>query len=253
MRIDINDEVEVDRAITRSKPEAVIHAASITDVDLCERNPELALRINAAATRSIAKACSRTNCFLVYVSTDYVFDGRQGCYRENDMPNPINVYGRSKLLGEQETLRCNDRFCIARTSVVYGWGRKYRPNFAAWIYNKLKAHEQVKVVSDQYASPTLNSNLAAMLLETAEQRAGGVIHLAGATRASRYDFALSLADRFGFDRNLVVPAKSGASSWLAKRPPDSSLDVSKALETLNNKPAPLDLALDRFAQEVPYQ
>ena len=251
-RMDITDEAAVNTEVARKSPDVVIHCAALTDVDLCERNPELAMRVNSLATRFLGEACEKIGSFLTYVSTDYVFDGAQGHYSEGDKPNPINTYGRSKVSGEQQLLHSGSDFCIARTSVVYGWGREHRPNFAAWIYSRLSARQNVNVVTDQYASPTLNSHLARMLLEVAERRLRGTYHLAGSTRASRYQFAILLARRYGFDENLLIPVGAESVNWTAKRPPDSSLNVGKAREMLNNKPITIAESLEQFAREAPH-
>lgn len=250
-RLELADEAGVNQIINEKSPDVVIHTASLTDVDLCEQNPELAMRVNGIATGFLAQACRRSRTFLVYVSTDYVFDGTRGHYKEEDQPNPINVYGRSKLHGEKEVVTQAADFCIARTSVIYGWGREHRPNFAVWLYGQLSERQSVSVVMDQYVSPTLNGQLARMLLEVAEKRLQGIYHLAGATRASRYEFAVHLARKLGFDERLLTPVKSESVGWKAKRPRDSSLDVRLALQTLINKPETLDDALGEFVKEAP--
>ena len=248
--LDITDQAAVEATLTNNSPEVVIHAASITDLDLCERNPELAYNVNAAATGFLADACRKQESFLVYVSTDYVFDGERGNYREHDRVNPVNVYGRSKLLGEEEVAQKAGGFCIARTSVVFGWGRKHRPNFATWVYEKLRVGEKINVVTDQYATPTLSSDLARMLVEVAERRMNGTYHLSGSTRINRYEFAVLLARRFSLDEKLLTPSKAEAVRWAARRPFDSSLNVAKAKEALKNKPSALNEALDEFAAEA---
>jgi dTDP-4-dehydrorhamnose reductase len=248
-RLDISDQAAVKRTLADKSPEVVIHAASITDLDLCEQNPELAFRVNATATGFLAEACRTLKSLLIYVSTDYVFDGEHGNYREHDQPNPVNVYGMSKLRGEQEVVRKAEDFCIARTSVLFGWGRKYRPNFATWVYGKLRVDQKTNVVTDQYATPTLNSDLARMLLEAAERRMSGTFHLSGSTRVNRYEFAVLLARKFGFDEKLLTPVKADVIRWIARRPFDSSLNVAKAQENFNNKPSTLDEALNAFAAE----
>jgi len=249
-KLDITDQAAVKKTIADNSPEVVIHAASITDLDLCERNPELAYKVNAAATGFLADACQRQGGFLIYLSTDYVFDGERGNYGERDQVNPVNVYGRSKLLGEEEVVQKAGRFCIARTSVVFGWGRKFRPNFATWVYDKLRVGEKINVVTDQYATPTLSNDLARMLVEVAERRMNGVYHLSGSTRVNRYEFAVQLAHKFSLNEKLLTPVTADAVRWIAKRPFDSSLNVAKAYEALNNKPNTLNEALDEFAAEA---
>ncbi len=249
-RLDITHQAAVEKTLAEKSPEVVIHTASITDLDLCEQNPELAFRVNATATGFLAEACRNVKSLLIYVSTDYVFDGEHGNYREHDQPNPVNVYGKSKLLGEQEVVRKAEDFCIARTSVLFGWGREHRPNFATWVYERLLAGQRMNVVTDQYATPTLNSHLARMLLEAAERRVNGTFHLSGSTRINRYEFAVLLARRFGFDEKLLTPVKAEAIHWIARRPFDSSLNVAKARESFNNKPSTLEEALNEFAAEA---
>ncbi len=248
-RVDITDPTAVGKVFADTTPDVVFHTASITDVDLCETNPELAMRVNGEATGFIAKTCQETGGYLVYVSTDYVFDGMRGQYSEEDEPAPINTYGKSKLFGEEEMARHCSRGCIARTSVLYGWGRSFRPNFATWVHSKLAANEHIKVVSDQFASPTLNTHLARMLLEIAERRNQGILHVAGSTRISRYEFAVMLAKQFGFKEHLLTPVQAEATGWKARRPLDSSLNVSKAQKLLTNKPTMLSEALEEFAGE----
>jgi dTDP-4-dehydrorhamnose reductase len=250
-RVDITDSTAVRKVFADTTPDVVFHTASITDVDLCETNPELAMKVNGEATSLISKTCQEAGSYLTYVSTDYVFDGLLGKYSEEDKPAPINTYGKSKLFGEKEMARHCSRGCIARTSVVYGWGRLHRANFATWLHENLTANHKISVATDQYASPTLNTNLAGMLIEVAELGVHGILHVAGSTRISRYEFAITLAKHFGLDENLLTPVKADVTKWIAKRPYDSSLNVSKAQEMLANKPATLDKALDEFAAETP--
>jgi dTDP-4-dehydrorhamnose reductase len=248
--LDITDANSVNECLQLERPTLVVNTASITDVDLCEHEPELATRVNGTAAGLLAEACEKINAFLVQLSTDYVFDGSRGNYNENDNPGPINQYGSSKLLGERLVMQ-HENTCIARASVVFGWGRSFRPNFGTWLYDKLSKGEYVNVVSDQFASPTLNTNLASMIIELAERSTRGIVHVAGATRASRYDFAINLAKQFSFDTKLVAPVKSDFSGWIARRPRDSSLNVTKAERSLSEKPMELTAALREFAQEAP--
>jgi dTDP-4-dehydrorhamnose reductase len=248
--LDATNGANVQEAIQSIKPDIVFNTASITDVDLCEEQPELAMRVNGQAVGSIARACNKTESFLIHVSTDYVFDGERGRYLEDDETGPINAYGRSKLLGETELAHNASHYLIARTSVLYGWGRLHRANFATWLVTKLRAGEPVSVVTDQIASPTLNTNLAKMLLEAAERRLTGIIHMAGATPMSRYEFALKLSKICDFNGDLLTPVTRSATGWKARRPRDSSLDVTKAARLLDNKPSAIDEALKEFASEA---
>ena len=250
LKADIQKKEDIREILRKTSPDVIIHLAAMTDVDLCERQPGLANSVNANATGLLAQECVNAGRHFVYVSTDYVFDGLRGNYRETDQPNPVNAYGRSKLRGEELTMTISSEFCIVRTSVVYGWGRSSRQNFGSWAYSELKASRPVKVVEDQYCSPTLNSQLARMLLEVARDRLAGRIHLAGASRLNRLEFARKLANEFNLDVKLVTPVKADSSTWIAKRPSDSSLNVEKAQKLLSNKPIDITSALHEFALET---
>jgi dTDP-4-dehydrorhamnose reductase len=252
-KVDLMDKSNLAKSVNAISPDCVIHAAANTDVDYCEANPDFALQINGAATGVLVRACRKAGSHFVYLSTDYVFDGERGQYVEQDETNPINAYGRSKLTGELETKQAGEDWCIIRTALLYGWDRHLRPNFADWLIDRLRAQLECRVVTDQYGSPTLVSNLAKMVTEVAETKYKGLLHLAGATRIDRYDFALRIARKFDLDHRLIVPIRSSDMGWRAKRPSDSSLVVQKAIQLLSNKPIPVEQALDQFAHEVAKQ
>jgi dTDP-4-dehydrorhamnose reductase len=246
VKFDLLDEKTISELVGKIEPEVIIHSAALTDVDRCEREQELAYKMNVDGTRAIATAAEKAGSFLIYISTDYVFDGLCGMYREDDRPNPVSYYGYSKLLGEQFC-----RGCIARTCVIYG----SRPasgkvNFALWLLNSLNSGKEVRVVTDQFITPTLNTNLARMVLETADRRLCGVYNLVGATRISRYDYALELAREFDLDKSLILPSRMADLMWAAKRPIDSSLDTSKARAELMERPLPLNKALRTLRAEI---
>lgn len=250
LRVDLRDTQEVRSILANRAPDAVIHTASITDVDFCERNPSLAMDVNGKATGIIASTCHELNSFLVYVSTDYVFDGQTGHYREEDTPNPLNAYGQSKLLGEQMVSNLARNYCTVRTSVVFGCGREHRSNLGTWLLEQLSTGKNVKVINGQYASPTLSTQLARMLLEVTERRITGTIHLAGANRINRYEFAVRLAREFEFNPSLVVPITPDSVNWYARRPADSSLNTEKAAQLLDAKPMTVDNELREFKLEL---
>ncbi|MEM1914653.1 MAG: dTDP-4-dehydrorhamnose reductase [Candidatus Nezhaarchaeales archaeon] len=251
LKLEVRDADALRRMFDKVKPEVVIHAAALTDVDRCEMDKELAWSINVEGTRNVAELSKRYGAFLVYVSTDYVFKGDKGMYRETEEANPVNYYGLTKLEGERRVIDILDEYCIARSSVIYG----SRPasgkvNFALWIIERLKRGETVNVLKDQWNSPTLNTNLAEMILEIAERKLTGVYHLAGATRVSRYEFACMIAETFDLDKELIRPVTMDKLEWIAPRPKDSSLDVSKAMKTLRKKPIRIEEALKRLREEI---
>ena len=166
--------------------------------------------------------------FLIYISTDYVFNGEKGNYAESDQPDPINHYGLTKLAAE-ELVKAQGEYFIGRPSVIYGsTPAAGKVNFALWLIETLRRGERVKIVTDQWNTPTLNTNLAEMTLEVAMSAVNWNFHLCGATRVSRFEFAQLIAEAFDLDKCLIDPVLSSQFKWPAKRPMDSSLDTSKA-------------------------
>ena len=251
LQIDISDEAAVEKIFEKVKPEAVVHAAALTDVDKCELEKKRAWEVNVEGTKSIVKSSKKREAFLVYISTDYIFNGEKGMYKEEDEPDPINYYGLTKLKGEEYVKILPNHFCIARTSVLYGSiPATGKVNFALWLLEKLKNKERIKIAVDQWNSPTLNTNLASMILEIIERKITGVYHLAGATRINRYDFSKLIAQTFSLDTDLIIPSLSREFQWIAKRPKDSSLNIKKAKQTLKNKPLKIEQALEKMKKEI---
>jgi len=251
VRIEISDKDRVEKIFRELAPEIVVHAATLTDVDKCELNKELAWKINVEGTENITRAAKTSNAFLLYISTDYVFNGETGQYEETDLPDPINYYGLTKLKAEEQVKTITNDYCIARASVIYGaTPAAGKVNFALWIHNTLKKGEKAKALVDQWNSPTLNTNLARMSIEIIEKRLRGTFHLSGATRISRYDFAQMVAQTFNLDASLIVPTLTRDFSWTAKRPRDSSLNSAKAQQILENKPLTIEHALQEMKQEL---
>jgi dTDP-4-dehydrorhamnose reductase len=245
IKYDLTDAKSIARAIRTSEPDIIIHTAALTDVDRCEIDKDLAFKANVLGTKALAEAAKVAGAFILYTSTDYVFDGSKGMYKEDDPTNPMNYYGLSKLLGEAY---CDS---VARACVIYGAKpARGKINFALWIIESLVKGQRIKLVTDQYVTPTLNTNLAEMVLEVAERKLPGIYHLAGATRISRYDYAVDLARAFGLDGDLITKSKTWEMEWAALRPLDSSLDTSKAAAHLTAKPLPLGEALKALRSEL---
>lgn len=248
-RVDISKRVQVKKIFDEVQPDFVIHAAALTNVDKCELEKKEAYKINVEGVKNVVEECKKNNAFFVYVSTDYVFDGEKGLYKEDDTPNPINYYGMTKLKGEEYVKNLDD-FCIARTSSLFGTvSSRNKLNFFLWVLKKLKNDSKVRVISDQWNSPTLNTNLANMVLEILERRITGIYHLAGDTRIDKYAFSKLIAQVYNFDVNLIVPILSNEISYVARRPRDSSLNVEKARQMLNNKPLRIEQALKKVMLE----
>jgi len=228
VKLDLEDLDSITRTVREVKPDIVIHTAAYTDVDGCEINKEKAYRVNYLATAALAKASIDTDLF-VYISTDYVFDGSRGMYRESDVPAPLNYYGLSKLLGEVAVTAILRNSAVVRVSGLYGYSPTGKKNFGVIAFEKLSRGEPVEAFVDQWLSPTYVKFLAEKLIKVVDARITGVIHIAG-ERLSRYEFASILAEILGVSKDLVKPKKLAEAKLVAPRPRDSSLDTSKAKE-----------------------
>jgi dTDP-4-dehydrorhamnose reductase len=250
IKLDITNQNQVSDIFDQLKLEIVIHAASETNVDRCETQRQQAWKINAEGTLNIALACSKIGAKLVYISTDYVFDGEKGSYTEQDEPNPINYYGITKLEGERQIINHCRNHVILRTSVLYGW-HPWKQNFVTWIINTLKQNKELTLVEDHYNTPTLADNLAEMALEAVQKDLQGLYHASGSRRISRYEFALLIAKIFNLDQNLVKPIKmSQLTAWVAKRPKDSSLNTKKIQKQLKTKQLNVTEGLNTMKKEA---
>lgn len=235
--LDIGSKDEVERLFEKVRPEVVILAAAMTNVDGCEKNPPLALRVNAKGPEYVANCCKRTKARLVHVSTDYVFDGeKKGRYTEKDAPNPISVYGSTKLAGENAVLSILPDAVIARPAVLYGWNPiKSKDNFVTWVLRKLRNNEPATLFEDQYTSPTFADDLANTLLDIAERDVSGIWNVSGPDCINRPACGRIIAKTFGLDESLIVPVPSESVPLPAKRPKRTCLDVSKVEKLLKRK------------------
>ena len=247
VQLDLTQYDRVVEVFNSIKPDIVVHMAALGNVDQCEADRELAWKVNVEATRLLAKLASKHDAVMLYLSTDYVFDGERGMYREEDKPNPINFYGHTKLIAEEIVKSLVEKYIIVRTSAIYGFGMG-RTNFGKFLVEALSRGQHVQAIIDQRLSPTLNTLLAKAIVELLEKDVYGVFHIAG-ERVSRYDFAVKLAQRFGFDVKLIEPAKMADFKWVAKRPRDSSLDCSRARSILSTNFNSLDYSLDVLYSE----
>jgi len=246
--LDLTNQNKIIQTLQETKPDRIIHLAAMTNVDLCEVEKELATQVNVRATETIAQQAARQQAFFVYVSTDYIFDGMHGMKKENDTPNPLGFYGKSKLGGEIALNKLASSWCIARTSTPFGIHHK-KKSFPLWVKENLESKKEIPILVDQFTSPTFVHNLSKMLIEVATRQITGIIHLAGATRISRYELAELVADKFSLDKKLLLPTKIDKMDWKAQRPKDSSLDVSLATEILNEKPQKIEQSLEFFFSE----
>jgi dTDP-4-dehydrorhamnose reductase len=217
---DITDLDRSFKAIKEVKPDYLIHVAAYTDVDGCEGNPETAFLVNGIGARNITMACEDIGCPVIYISTDYVFDGtKKEPYNEWDKANPINMYGLSKLIGEQFVTSLTNRFYIVRTSWLYGKNGK---NFVDTIIRLLSEKNEIDVVNDQVGSPTFTYDLARKLRELIG-RGYGTYHITNTSHCSWYEFAVEIAKLKGINKN-INPTTTEKFKRPAKRPAFSVLE-----------------------------
>ena len=240
--LDLTKKDDIVNTMNRIKPDVVIHLGAMTDVELCETETELAKKINTDATEILALESEKYNTFFVYMSTDYVFDGKVGMKKENDKTNPINFYGKSKLDGERVFKKITTPNVIVRTSTPFGIHSK-KISFPIWVKKNLELEKEISVVVNQYTSPSYVPNISKMIIEIIERKITGIIHLAGATKISRYDFAVQISKIINANKQFLKLTKMDQMDWKAQRPADSSLSVSKANKILKNKPEKIEDSL----------
>lgn len=228
-KIDITNESDTIQKIKEINPDIIIISAAMTDVDLCEKEKEKAYSINALGPKHVASAASEVNAKMVYLSTDFVFDGEKGNYSEEDTPNPISHYGFTKLKGEEFVKSICKDYLICRTSVLYGWlNGKVHDNFFTWAYNKLKQNVPLKIVTNQINNPTYVKDLANVIFLLVEKNATGIFHTVGRDPVSRFDFVVKIKNKF-FPDSIVEPLDD--LKQIARRPKNASLSCRK-LESL---------------------
>lgn len=237
-QVDLGEAMQVHQAVRDARPAVIIHPAAIADVDACERDHARAYAANVEGAAHVARASIAMNAHVVFVSTDYVFDGSRanpGPYDEDAMPHPVNYYGETKLEAERVmSSLCDGRvgLAICRTALVYGVNPAGRTNFIVSIINDLRAGKQIRAVTDQQNTPTAAANLAEMLVVAAEKRAVGLFNMAGGELLTRYALALAVANHFGLDASLITPLRSAELGQLARRPLLSGLKMDKTERAL---------------------
>lgn len=220
------DERAVRAVLSEVKPDIVAVPAGIAHVDHCELHPQETRRVNVEATAGVARACQTAGARMVFFSSDYVFDGTKGAYREDDGVHPLNEYGRQKAETESAVLAVSAKNLVIRTSSVYGWEWAGK-NFVLQILRRLCAGEAMKVAADILCNPTYAENLAEVVAALAETGSGGIFHVVGGERLKRLEFARLAAKTFGLNGSLLIPVSSAEFPSPTRRPLDASLCTDK--------------------------
>ena len=218
--LDITDLDDAVRKIRDARPDFLIHAAAFTNVDACETEPETAYLVNGIGTRNVVIACEEIRCPVVHISSDYVFDGtKTSPYDEWDTPNPVSRYGVSKLMAEQFVSSLTNRFYIVRTSWLFGRNGR---NFVDTVIRLLAEKDSLRVVNDQFGSPTLTHDLALAIRELLGH-GYGIYHVTNSGVCTWYEFAVEIAEKKGIT-TPVIPITSGEFNRPARRPANSALN-----------------------------
>lgn len=243
IRADFNRMEEVDKVFEEVQPEAVIHCAAMADVDQCERDPRGAQRLNAELPGDIAYAAKRCQARLIHISTDAVFDGLKGDYREEDSPSPVNVYGRTKLAGERIVRAVYPEAAIARVN-LFGWSPSGNRSLAEFFFHNLKDGRPVNGYRNVFFNPLLVNDLARILFELLARDVRGVIHVGGRDQLSKYEFGLRIADLFHFDRTLITPVDIEETNSYTARGRNLTMNVDKLIHILDAPLPDLSTALE---------
>ena len=232
IKLDIRDNNQIKQVIGDTNPELVINSSGLTNVDYCETHPEEALEINGTAVGNIADCAEENGSILCHISTDYVFPGSSGNYREEDRSDPVNKYGISKKIGEE--MLNGRKNIILRISTPYGINYSRRKKtFLEFVVSNLNEGKKIRIVTDQFTTPTYVNEISLSIEKLYNARKYGTYHLGSNECLSRYDFSLLIADAFSLDRSLIEKAKTGELNFVARRPLNVCMNCSKIREIMN--------------------
>lgn len=250
IQVDIKDRDIIKKVIYDYCPDFIVHTAAFTNVDLSEKLREDAWKINVKGVEYIAEAARTIDAHIIHISTDYIFDGKNGPYDENAIPDPVGYYGRTKLASEN-TLRISGTFfTILRTNVLYGIAQNSRPDFVRWVINSLSKNENIRIVKDQINNPTFIDDLVQGINKIIEFRKTGVYNIGGKEFLSRFDFTLRIAEYFNLDKKLILPITTDELKQPARRPLKSGLLILKAETELGYKPHTISESLAAIKKEL---
>ena len=245
VQMDITKPSQVSAIFQEYLPSAVIHTAAITNVDYCESNISECKEVNVAATNILFHAAQSINAQLIALSTDFVFDGVRGNYKETDAPNPLSVYAKSKLAAEQLLQVSNYKnWAIVRTIIVFGEGNNLsRSNIVLWAKEALTSGKELNIIDDQFRAPTWADDLAWACIRIAMMKKKGMFHISGPETFSIYDLVLRVAKSCGLETESLNKTTSESLNQAAKRPPKTGFDLTKARKEIGYNPMSFEESL----------
>ncbi|MCH8555710.1 MAG: NAD(P)-dependent oxidoreductase [Schleiferiaceae bacterium] len=253
--LDITNREDVQALFCSEAPDTVLHAAAMTHVDQCEQHQEACTLLNVAATEFLLEAATAHKAHFVFVSTDFIFDGTEGPYKEDGAtPRPLSFYGESKLLGEQLVMQYPHDWAIVRTVLVYGVSHEMsRSNIVIWAKTALEKGDPIHVVDDQWRTPTLAEDLAIGCMLVGQQRAKGIYNISGKDFMSVLELVERVADYFNLDKTLIRPISSTTLNQPAKRPPRTGFVVEKANKSLGYAPRSFEEGIGIVSKQMGFE
>ena len=251
VEMDIANREQVFKVLSEQKPDTVINTAAMTNVDACEEDKTSCDLLNVTAVQYLAEACSEFNIHLIHLSTDFIFDGDNGPYAEDDEPNPLSYYGESKLKAERIVEQCTCPWAILRTVLVIGITEGMsRSNIVLWAKGALESGKTINVVDDQFRTPTLAEDLADGCMLVAKQKATGVFNISGKDFMSIYELVEHVAHHFKLPHKLIHKSSSDSLNQAAKRPPVTGFILEKAMGQLGYNPHSFTEALQIIDEQI---
>ena len=241
IKLNIQDRLNVKQVVELIKPELIINLAALTDVDKCENNQNLAREINVGG---VINLCDHFRGKIIQISTDYVFDGKNGPYGENDQVSPISIYGETKLDAEKIIMDSSSNNLVIRTNVLYDYLENTNASFLTWVVKSLENNQTIYVVNDQVNNPTWTFSLADIINILIDRKIGGIFHWGDADFVNRYDFAIKISEKFSLDKSLINPITTDQLKQSAKRPLKSGLINDKIVDLLCIIPPKIEECLD---------
>jgi dTDP-4-dehydrorhamnose reductase len=249
--LDITNPLEVERIVAKYEPYAVINTAAMTNVDQCESDKENCDLLNIKAVEYLIQASAKHKVYMVHLSTDFIFDGESGPYKEDDDAKPLSYYGQSKYEAEKLLSNSGIEYSILRTIIVYGVAAKMsRSNIVLWAKSALEKGDTVKVVNDQYRMPTLAEDIAKACILAIDKRVKGVYHISGKDYMSVIEMVRRIAKFYGLDESLIVETDSTTLNQAAKRPPRTGFILDKAIKDLGYAPHSFEEGLAVVAKQL---
>ncbi|RBW58026.1 SDR family NAD(P)-dependent oxidoreductase [Tenacibaculum sp. E3R01] len=249
--IDITDEMLLKEKLKTYTPDVIINTAAMTNVDACEDNKEECDKLNVDVVHFLKEYAEKTNAHLIHLSTDFIFDGEKGYYKETDDPNPLSYYGMSKLKSEELLTSSSVHYTILRTILVYGKVFDMsRSNIVLWVKKSLEEGKEVTIVNDQYRMPTYVESLALACKLVIDKKVKGVFNVSSKKLLSIYEIAMEIAEVFDLNKNLIKPISTQSLNQKASRPAKTGFDLSKSIEQLNFVPENFKQDLQNFKEKL---